>query len=64
MCIIVAKRSGIPMPDRTILHTCFENNPDGAGVMWTEDHKVHIRKGFMTVDDFRKSIEKLRRSKC
>ena len=52
MCIIVAKRSGIPMPDKTILQTCFENNPDGAGVMWNESNKVHIRKGFMTWFDF------------
>ncbi len=52
MCIIVAKKSGISMPDRTIIQTCFENNPDGAGVMWNESNKVHIRKGFMTWLDF------------
>ena len=52
MCIIVAKRTGIAMPDRTILKTCFDNNPDGAGIMWNESNKVHICKGFMTWYDF------------
>ena len=59
MCIIVAKRTGIAMPDRTILKTCFDNNPDGAGVMWNEERKVHIRKGFMTWYDFECFTNKL-----
>ena len=59
MCIIVAKKSGVYMPDKTILHTCFENNPDGAGVMWNESNKVHIRKGFMTWFDFENFMKTL-----
>ena len=52
MCIIVAKEKGVAMPEMNILKTCFENNPDGAGVMWNENNKVEIRKGFMRWSEF------------
>lgn len=52
MCIIAIKQPDLPMiPDDTIRYM-FARNRDGAGVMWTLDNKVHIRKGFMTVDSY------------
>lgn len=59
MCIIVAKEKGVNMPEMNILKTCFENNPDGAGVMWNENNKVEIRKGFMKWSEFESYINRL-----
>lgn len=59
MCIIIAKDKGISIPDRTILKNCFDNNPDGAGVMWNESEFVHIQKGFMLWKDFDEFLNSL-----
>ncbi len=59
MCIIAGKKIGIPMPDSATLQRCFENNSDGAGIMWAENGAVHIRKGFMNYDTFNDYIDKL-----
>ena len=40
------------MPDYETLSRCFEHNPDGAGISWCENGSVHIRKGFMTYNEF------------
>lgn len=50
MCIIVAKKSGIKMPSAATISTCFENNPDGAGLMLACKNKVWGFKGLMTLD--------------
>ena len=47
MCIIVYKPEGSPMPPADTLRRCFEENPDGAGLMWPENGRVMLRKGFM-----------------
>lgn len=52
MCIIVAKPENVKMPSFETLKTCFENNPDGAGFMYSDGKTVRIRKGFMTFDEF------------
>ena len=59
MCIIIAKDKGISIPDRTILKNCFDNNPDGAGIMWNESEFVHIQKGFMLWKDFNEFLNSL-----
>ncbi len=59
MCIIIAKDKGISIPDRTILKNCFDNNPDGAGIMWNESEFVHIQKGFMLWKDFDEFLNSL-----
>ena len=59
MCIIVAKNKGIDMPDNKTLERCFQNNPDGAGIMYAENGAVHIRKGFMTYSDFKNYLNEL-----
>lgn len=46
MCIIAVYPKGLPF-NTGELKKCFENNPDGAGVMWQEKGKVRIKKGFM-----------------
>ncbi len=47
------------MPEREILRTCFTNNSDGAGIMWNQKGKVHIRKGFMDWDSFNAFLKEL-----
>lgn len=64
MCIIAAKNKGIAMPDEKILRNCFEHNPDGAGVMWTENNSVNIRKGFMSYKAFNDFIVNLNNRIC
>lgn len=46
MCIIAVYPKGLPF-NFGELKKCFQNNPDGAGVMWQEKNEVHIKKGFM-----------------
>ena len=57
MCIIVAKPMDVAMPDTDTLFSCFESNPDGAGFMWADGKSVHIRKGFMTWEDFEEALD-------
>lgn len=59
MCIIVSKAKGIKTPDGKTLLKCFENNPDGAGIMWSENGAVHIRKGFMNYAGFYGFVDEL-----
>lgn len=56
MCIIVVVPAGIDMPSDDTLKECFRRNPDGAGFMWSDGKEVHIRKGFMTWEDFEKAL--------
>ena len=56
MCIIVAKPAGIQCPDLETLETCFNSNPDGAGIMFPCGDQVRIIKGFMAFDEFRSTL--------
>lgn len=58
MCIIVAKNKNVKLPSKEILQNCFINNPDGAGYMYAKNNKVYIKKGFMTFEEFYKSVTK------
>jgi hypothetical protein len=60
MCIIAAKPAGVPMPSRDIIDNMWYNNPDGAGIMWADKRKVHIRKGFMTHSALIEFLDKLK----
>jgi glutamate synthase domain-containing protein 1 len=51
MCIIVVQPIGKNISRKT-LETCFCNNPDGAGYMFTRDKKLVIKKGYFTFDSF------------
>lgn len=59
MCIIAIKRKGIAMPDNTAITNMWNNNRDGAGIMYTKDNKVFIEKGFMDFKKFRARLDKL-----
>lgn len=51
MCIIVVQPIGKSISRKT-LETCFYNNPDGTGYMFTRDKKLIIKKGYFTFDSF------------
>lgn len=59
MCIIVVKDKKNKLPKEEYLRNCFENNPDGAGFMYTKKGSVIIDKGYMTYKNFIKRYKKL-----
>lgn len=54
MCIIAYKPKGIKSPSKNVLKTCFNNNPDGAGllVLRKDSNVINIYKGFFSFDSF------------
>lgn len=58
MCVIAFYPKGLPFNNGE-LKNCFKNNPDGAGVMWQDGGKVHIKKGFMKQKAFFKFLKTL-----
>lgn len=59
MCIIVIKPAGTTLPSATTLETCWEDNPDGAGIMYARDGAVHIEKGFMKLKSLKSRLRTL-----
>lgn len=58
MCIAIVKPTGVQLPARDVLKTCWSNNPDGAGFCFNDGQKVVIQKGFMSFNKFYKAFEK------
>lgn len=59
MCIIVYKPKGEQLPSPETLCACWDNNPDGAGIMWPDGEYVNIRKGFMSWSAFETALEEV-----
>lgn len=51
MCIIAVKPADKPMFADAGIRQMFSRNRDGAGLMWTENETVHIKKGLMAYED-------------
>lgn len=58
MCIIALQTKGAHLEDDTI-RTMFSGNPDGAGIMYAKDGRVHWEKGFFKVEDLLAAWHKL-----
>lgn len=56
MCLILTKPPGAPL-DEGLLRCAWNHNPNGAGYMFASAGKVHIRKGFMALDEFLKAMK-------
>lgn len=57
MCIILSC-APYARPDRDTLRICWDNNPDGAGLMWPDGTRwVHISKGYFDFEDYAAAIE-------
>lgn len=63
MCIICIKYQGITPPTDEVLTTMFNNNPDGAGLMyWKPNDKViHGLKGFTNLADWLSACDIIKR---
>lgn len=57
MCVIAVSKKGARQPSSSEIKTAFEHNPDGAGYMYARAGKVHIRKGFMTLDELQDALD-------
>ncbi len=44
------------MPPSSWIENMWYSNPDGAGFMYADKGKVHIRKGYMDIDDFNDAL--------
>lgn len=51
MCIAIYKPENKTIP-QSVLQTCFNANPDGAGFLYSKDKELHLEKGFFTFNDF------------
>lgn len=60
MCVICVKNKGVVFPEEKVLKRCWDNNPDMAGFMYVLDGQVHIRKGYMTFEDFKEALARAR----
>lgn len=61
MCIIAYKPKNVAFPLESVLKNCYENNPDGAGFMYSFNGDVYIKKGFITWESFRDALDKARK---
>ena len=53
MCIICVKNGNKKIPNQWIKN-CWDNNNDGAGVVWLENGVFYFQKGFENYKDFKK----------
>jgi len=58
MCIIAIKPKKVKISNIN-LKNCWDNNPDGAGFMYSENNELIIEKGLMTFEDFSESYNKI-----
>lgn len=61
MCIIVYKPAGVEMPEKTVWENCWSANHDGIGLMYRENGRIQIKKGFMTLEAFENALENLKK---
>ncbi len=51
MCIICVSPENVRQPDEKTIYNMYLRNPHGAGYMYARNGKVHIRKGFMKLNE-------------
>lgn len=50
MCILIYKPKNIEMISEEYLIESWKNNPDGAGISWSDGKRTYLKKGFMSMD--------------
>ena len=58
MCIAIANKKNKPLSDQEIIN-CWENNSDGAGILYKQNGKLKIFKEMNSVDKYLKKYKKL-----
>ncbi len=56
MCLIIYNRGGESKTSDAYLESAYENNPDGFGLMWADNGKVHVTRGLFEFNDIRSMI--------
>lgn len=59
MCILIAKPKSVRKPTMTELETSAANNPDGCGVAWVQNKKLHIYHSSKIDGTFRNILESI-----
>jgi predicted glutamine amidotransferase len=57
MCVICLSKKGVRQPNKNEIRDMWDTNPHGAGYMFVRNGNVEIRKGFMTLKDFMRSVQ-------
>lgn len=58
MCVIILSKSG-KLPDKDKFRIAHENNPDGFGVMWSENGQAKTIHGLFSFDECWETLESL-----
>lgn len=61
MCVICVKNKNVKFPEEKALRNCWDNNPDMGGFMFVYKETVHIKKGYMTYEDFSRALNEARK---
>lgn len=64
MCIIITKEKGAKPLDKKIFENCWDNNPDGAGILYHDGKSSTLIKGVMKKEDFLQKIELANKKEC
>ncbi len=56
MCIISLKPADLVLEEQ-VINNMWHANSDGAGFMYAEDNVLHVRKGLMTLAEFKEAYE-------
>lgn len=56
MCLAIMSPIGWSEVPLGVLRRGFKGNPDGAGFMWSDGRKLHIKKGYMSFKTFLKAL--------
>lgn len=64
MCIIIAKAKGAkPLPTK-VFENVWDNNPDGAGILYNDGICTTLSKGIMKRENFLKKVKEANRTEC
>jgi len=63
MCLAIYKPKDANVPDEHFVNG-FHNHPDGAGIAWAADGKLHVAKGFFNLEELKTQYEKVKQFPC
>lgn len=64
MCIIVTKDKGAKALPEKVFENCWDNNPDGAGILYNDGTCTTLIKGIMKKEEFLKKVKEANKKEC
>jgi hypothetical protein len=64
MCIIITKEKGAKPIEKKIFENCWDNNPDGAGILYHDGKSSTLIKGIMKKEDFLQKVDLANKKEC